>query len=154
MSKFHQLQILENLKNIVTICYDYIDSNGKGGGVGRLLHLKKMYRFLICSMGIWIYKPLLPQFWKMNYDTIMIVLHNIFLFFWMHEPYNINKQIHVHVLYKFINCRQKYLHKSHFAFHLHIHQNIFQCENSMAKLGHLKAKEITCLEYVIENGCL
>lgn len=72
----------------------------------------------------------------------------------MHEPYNINKQIHVHVLYKFINCRQKYLHKSHFAFHLHIHQNIFQCENSMAKLGHLKAKEIKCLEYVIENGCL
>lgn len=45
MSKFHQLQILENLKNIVTICYDYIDSNGKGGGGWQAPPLKKNVSF-------------------------------------------------------------------------------------------------------------
>lgn len=89
----------------------------------------------------------------------MIALHYI-SFFLSHE----NIYIHLanntiltnipgtnkYVLFKFINCPKIYLHKSHFAFHLHIHQNIFQCENSMAKLGHLNAKEITYFEYVIE----
>lgn len=66
MSKFHQLQILENLKNIVTICYDYIDSNGKEGGLAGSSTLKKCivslyvqwgYEFIsLCSLnfGKWI----------------------------------------------------------------------------------------------------